>query len=80
MNYHPDQLARHDFCEGSALYQIYRIFMSAQALKVMYFYIFSMNDSALVISGLAYDPNPPRSSTPNFNKVKNIDEWTIDTS
>ena len=54
--------------------------MSAQALKVMYFYIFSMNDSALVISGLAYDPNPPRSSTPNFNKVKNIDEWTIDTS
>ncbi|CAI2367763.1 unnamed protein product [Moneuplotes crassus] len=75
----PTDLATEEFCNKTYLLQLWGFLLTMNNFKYTYYVVFVMNDSALIASGLAWNPHPRRSNNPDFKKVKNIDEWIIDT-
>ena len=76
--YKPEFLATEAFCEKSFIRQNFQQYMSLTAIKYTYFSVFAFNDGACVISGLAYNAGDKTNKHPRFDRVKNIDETTIE--
>ncbi len=79
MHFKPEFLVNEAFWNKSYLGQMWAFYLSHVYFKSLYYYVFSMNDSSLIVSGLSYNPHPRKGKVANFEKIKNIDEWLIDT-
>lgn len=78
MNYKPIYLATEEFCNKSLLQQMWSFYLTSFYFKFLYYYVFAINESSLIASGLSWNPNPRKSDKPNFEKIKNINEMLID--
>lgn len=80
MFYNARTLVTQDFCSSNFVSQGFQTWMFTMGIKYTYFGAFALNDSSLVVSGLAYNPYGKEKTAPNFDRIKNIDERTIDLS
>ncbi|CAI2367021.1 unnamed protein product [Moneuplotes crassus] len=78
IHHKPEKCATEEFCSRSFIMQIWGFYLTQFYFKFVYYFVFALNDSCVIASGLAWNPNPRRSKQPNFTKIKNIDEWLID--
>jgi lysophospholipid acyltransferase len=77
--YKPTLLATENFCSKSYFSQGIQFYMTMNVIKYTYFTAFSLNDAALVASGLAYNPAGKHEGRSKFDRIKNIDERMIET-
>ena len=73
--YKIEGLASEDFWNKSFLRKVVQMYFTGMTLKYQYYLVWALNDTSLVFSGLAYSGVDKDTKMPEFNRVKNINEY-----
>ncbi|PYI25394.1 MBOAT family protein [Aspergillus indologenus CBS 114.80] len=78
--YNQDTLLREGYMNYSFLRRVFIMHMVGFAARCKYYGVWSLTEGACILSGMGYNGFDPKSGTVFWNRLENVDPWSLETA
>lgn len=68
------------FTERSFLHRVFLIHMASQVTRFKFYGVWALTEGACILAGLGYNGIDPATGKVSWNRLQNVDPWTVETA